>query len=218
MEIKFIKLDPFDARCTDRDRFAISQGVEVLRQDPPSCRNINTYNIPCEICGDMIHKTAYSPKRTYICQYCRGKIKKKTAPVIPEVVETKKEKQFKKAVEKIKFQVRNFSQYETAIRIAEQKCECYGSIPETMVAIELIRLGYSIIPQQKISKYKVDFAIPKQKLIIEVDGSLYHKEITEREAVIQFNIGLDWKIIHIPAERIEKQINKLDAVIKALSD
>ena len=216
--MRYVKLDPFDDRCTDRDRYAISQGVEVLRSDPPSGRNINTYNIPCEICGSMIHKTAYSPKRSYVCHYCKGKIKKKEKAVILDTGETKKEIQFKKAVEKIRSQVRDFSQYENAIRIAEQRCELHGSIPETMVAIELIHLGYSIIPQQKISRYKVDFAIPKQKLIVEVDGSLYHKEITEREAAIQFNIGLDWKIIHIPAERIEKKIQKLNAVIKALSE
>lgn len=220
MEYKFVELDPYDIRCSEYDRMAISRGVSVLAKVPDDhcARRINWYNIPCKICGEKILKTQYSLKRTYICKYCKDKIKKKSAPVIPDDVETRKERQYKKAVERIKAQVRDFSKYENAVRIAEQRCECYGSIPEAMVAIELIRLGYSIIPQQKISKYKVDFAIPKEKLIIEVDGSLYHKGITEREAVIQFNIGLDWKIIHIPAERIEKKIYKLNQLIKALSN
>ena len=220
MEYQYIELSPNDTRCSERDRIAIRQGVSVVRRLPESasCRNINLYNIPCEICGEKILKTAYSLKRTYICKYCRSKIEKKETPSIPEGTETRKERQFKKAVDRIHSQVKDFAKYENAIRIAEQKCECYGSIPEAMVAIELIRLGYSIIPQQKITKYKVDFAIPKEKLIIEVDGSVFHKEITEREAVIQFNIGLDWKIIHIPAERIEKKIYKLNEVIEALSN
>lgn len=87
-----------------------------------------------------------------------------------------------------------------------------------MVAIELLRLGYSIIPQQKIKKYKVDFAIPKEKIIIEVDGSLYHKDVYkgEREAIIQLSLGLDWKIIHVPAEKIAENITKLKQVIEVL--
>lgn len=218
MEYRYIALDLNDVRCSDVDRIAINRGIVVLRREPSdSGRNINLYDIPCEICGDKIRKTAFSLKRTYVCKYCKSKVKKKAAPVVSDIVETKKEKQFKKAVEKIRSQVQDFSKYENAIRIAEQRCELYGSVPETMVSIELIRLGYSIIPQQKIGKYKVDFAIPKEKLIVEVDGAVFHQKTTDREAIIQFSVGLDWKIIHIPAERIEQKIYKLDEVIKALS-
>lgn len=133
-------------------------------------------------------------------------------------MKTPKEKQFDKAVNKIKKQVFDFSLYEKAIKIAEIRQELYGSIPEAMVAIELLRLGYSIIPQQKIKKYKVDFAIPKEKIIIEVDGSLYHKDVYkgEREAIIQLSLGLDWKIIHVPAEKIAENITKLKQVIEVL--
>ena len=135
-----------------------------------------------------------------------------------EAIECLKEKQFDKAVNKIKKQVFDFSLYEKAIKIAEIRQELYGSIPEAMVAIELLRLGYSIIPQQKIKKYKVDFAIPKEKIIIEVDGSLYHKDVYkgEREAIIQLSLGLDWKIIHVPAEKIAENITKLKQVIEVL--
>lgn len=91
----------------------------------------------------------------------------------------------------------------------------YGSIPEAMVAIELLRLGYRIIPQQKVKKYKVDFAIPKEKIVIEVDGYVYHKDSYkgDREAIIQLALGLDWKIIHIPAELIAEDITKLKSAI-----
>ena len=88
-----------------------------------------------------------------------------------------------------------------------------------MVAIELLKLGYSIIPQQKVTKYKVDFAIPKQKIVIEVDGSLYHKERYGggREATIQLALGMDWRIIHIPAELIAEDIQKLKTIIDTFS-
>lgn len=131
-------------------------------------------------------------------------------------LQTPKEKQFDNAVESIRKQVNNFDAYKKPIELARTKAELYGSIPETMVAVELLKLGYHIVPQQKIGKYRVDFAIPKDKLVIEVDGYVYHRDNYkgEREAIIQLSLGLDWKIIHIPAERIRKDIAKLKQVIE----
>lgn len=176
------------------------------------------YHIPCEICGRIIRRTQYSRKRTYVCDYCKGLIQKKKRASIPkelENVETKKEKQFNRAVEEIKSQVADFEKYENAIKIAKTRAELYGSIPEAMVAIELLKLKYKIIPQQKIKNYKVDFAIPSQKIVIEVDGEIYHKDRYkgDREAIIQLSLGMDWKIIHIPAELIRNDITKLKDAI-----
>lgn len=185
--------------------------------------NSREYYIPCELCGREIYRTQYSRKRTYLCDYCKGLIKKKQKYVMPKElaeVETRREKQFNHAVEKIEKQVKDFSKYENAIKIAKTRAELYGSIPEAMVAIELLKLKYKIIPQQKIKKYKVDFVLPTQKIVIEVDGSIFHKNIynSEREAIIQMSLGLDWKIIHIPAEKIAENITKLQEIIVKLDD
>lgn len=176
------------------------------------------YKIPCEVCGKAVIKTQYRRNVNYLCDYCKGLIRKKESLAISDETlskETKKEKQFRHAVEKIQSQVKDFDRYEKAIKAAKTRAELYGSIPETMVAIELLKLGYKIIPQQKIGNYKVDFAIPKQKLVIEVDGSLYHKDAHkgDREAIIQLSLGTDWKIIHIPAELIAEDIVKLKNAI-----
>lgn len=130
-------------------------------------------------------------------------------------VETKWEKRFNSAVENISKQVRNFDDYEDAIRLARTRLNDYDSIPEAMVAIELVRLGHSVIPQQKIGRYKVDFALKDIKTIVEIDGELYHKNIhkNDREATIQLCLGFDWKIIHIPASLISKDIQKLEKII-----
>ena len=76
-----------------------------------------------------------------------------------------------------------------------------------MAAIVLIYSGYSIIPQQRVGALTVDFCLSKQKIIIEVDGSLYHnsrEKSLQRDARIQAMLGHDWEIIHLPAEGIEK--------------
>lgn len=181
------------------------------------------YRIPCEICGEKIRRTQYSRKRNYICDYCKGVIKKKQKAKIPEElqdVKTKKELQFDKAIKEIEQQSKCYDEYKKSIEIARKRLELYGSIPETMVAIELIKNGYSIIPQQKIGRYKVDFLIPKEKIVVEVDGEIFHaKERNEdREATIQISLGFDWKIIHIPAEKIRKDISKTDIIIKRLQE
>lgn len=179
------------------------------------------YHVPCALCGEEVIRKAYRGKDNCICPYCKFKEKKKTKEVKHKAilqVKTKEEIRFEKAVKEIEKQAKNIQDYEKAIDIAKTRLEMYGSIPEAMVAIELIRLKYSIIPQQKIKSYRVDFAIPKEKIVIEVDGVVYHHKLTEREAEIQFALGLDWKIIHIPAELIRKDIRKLGKVIQSIKN
>lgn len=84
------------------------------------------YYIPCEMCGEKIKRTQYSRKRNYICDYCKGLLKKKEKIVISKEIisaETKAEKRFKKAVEEIKNQVKNIEDYKNAIDIAKTKTE-----------------------------------------------------------------------------------------------
>lgn len=177
-----------------------------------------TYYIPCEICGRKIRRTQYSRKRTYICDYCKGLIKEKEKPTIPEGT-TKHELRFEKAIEKIRSSVEDFKSYDRAIKIAKTRCESYGSIPEAMAAIELLKNGFKIVPQQKIGKFRVDFAIPSIKLILEIDGKIYHKDKQKeayRDYYIYTKLGMEWKIIHYPAEYIENGINKLVPYIESV--
>lgn len=178
------------------------------------------YKCNCERCGKTVVRINLRRDSLILCEYCQKAIAKKKKMLEIDQTETKCERRFKQAVKNIKSQVNSFSDYESAINIAKTKCECYGSIPEAMVAIELIKLKYSIIPQQKISKYKVDFALPKQKMILEVDGTAFHKNKYngDREAIIQLALGTDWKIIHINAELIAKDIKKLKEYMIKASD
>lgn len=177
------------------------------------------YKIPCAKCGTITERKVYSSDKVYLCDYCKKhKAKKKKAFEEQEYnALTKRERQFEKAITELYSQTKDQQEYEGAITIARKRVECYGSIPEAMVAVELIWLGYSIIPQQPIGKYHVDFCIPKEKIVIEVDGQLYHQKKYggEREAFIQMSLGLEWLIIHIPAEKIRGNIKVLDEIITA---
>lgn len=188
-----------------------------------SWRSRYIFHVPCESCGRILKKTQYSHTRQYLCDYCKGKVKQKEKAIDLEImneITTPAERQFEKALDRIERTVGSLDGYEKAIKAARNVCEKFGSIPETMVAIELLKLGYRIIPQQKVGKYRVDFAIPKEKLVIEVDGKLYHtkKFGGNREAAIQVSLGMDWKIIHIPAEEISRHIDKLQECINKLAN
>lgn len=176
------------------------------------------YMIPCEICGEKIARTQYSRKRNYICKYCNGAIKKKEEILLNHLdgAETIAEKRINKALDNIAKQVENITEYEKAFKLAMTRAEKYGSVPEAMVAIELLKNNYKIIPQQKVGKYRVDFALPDIKTVIEVDGDIFHRNNRngDREGTIQLSLGLDWKIVHIPAELISKDIRKLDKLIE----
>jgi very-short-patch-repair endonuclease len=181
------------------------------------------YYVPCQNCGKIHGRRKYTGKEIYLCPACLElKHAKQRAEVealalsMPDA-ETKEEKRYRSAVEAIEKQVGSLKGYEKAVDICRKATYKYGSIPEAMLAIELIRKGYRIIPQQKVGKYRVDFALPNEKLIIEVDGSLYHankqKEL-EREASINYAIGLDWRFIHIPAESISKDVRRVVRLLK----
>lgn len=174
--------------------------------------------IPCDICGEMMETLTYGRSRKYVCAKCqdrRAHHNKEVEKAWFDVIEEKGEARFNKALDRIERQVKDFSKYEKAVRLARTRQDRYGSVPEAMVAVELLHLGYSIIPQQKVDRYRVDFYIPKQKIVIEVDGSVFHRDEYrgDREARIQMALGLDATIIHVPAELIAKDIKKLKKVI-----
>ena len=169
-------------------------------------RGTEIFVVPCSFCGAKILRKTYGRNAKYICDACRigqkedKKVeqKKRDAFVnqLYETITTKEEQRFNKAVDAIAKQVRNFDSYEKDIEIARRGQFKYGSVPEAMTAIYL----------------------PKNKMVIEVDGSLYHQDMFkgDREATIQFSLGLDVKIIHVPAEAVSKNIHIINRILRKL--
>lgn len=175
------------------------------------------YLVPCEKCGKKIKRVSYGRNATYICDACRCSTQKKKEVIANawlDEIETKGEHRFNQALDEIQKQVSDFSEYSKAVELARRGAEKYGSVPEAMVAVELLRLHHSIIPQQKIGCYRVDFYLPKIKMIIEVDGGIWHSKKNTRDAELQLILGLDTMILHVPAELIRSDIQKLSALIE----
>lgn len=202
------------------DIYAERDGIEVETIDTPRRGKLKIYHIPCAKCGRIVDRRVYNGDKAYYCDVCKNNLVKKEKALEHELLDmvlSKGEQRFLRAKEKLLKQVKNPDAYANAIRIANTRADYYGSIPEAMVAIELVKLGYSIIPQQKVGRYTVDFAIPKEKIVVEVDGGLYHRDLDpDRDNYIKLCLGLDWEIIHVPAEWISKDIRRVSKVMQAV--
>lgn len=202
------------------DIYAERDGIAVEVIHVPRRGNLKIYHVPCAKCGRIIDLRIYNGDKAYYCDICKHSLQEKEKALEHELLDeilSKGEQRFLKAKDKLLKQVKIPETYAKAIKLAETRADYYGSIPEAMVAIELIKLGYSIIPQQKIGRYKVDFALPNEKLIIEIDGGLYHKDVnSDRDNYIKLCIGLDWEIVHVPAEWVSKDIRRLRKVINEI--
>ena len=184
------------------DEWAEADGVQKYR---------GFFYPKCSVCEDeYVRIRFYRPHQIYVCDKCKTIIKKLRFEKHNEPdVREKIEKRFDTAVEKLRKQGCNRS-WDKAIEVARTRIEKYGSVPEAMMAIALIHYRYKIIPQQKVGQYIVDFAIPKEQIVVEVDGKPYHKDYSkeaDRDEKIMLMLGVGWDVMHVPAEAVEKDIN-----------
>lgn len=172
------------------------------------------YSVPCDVCGKHINTTRYNTAKIYRCYTCENK----------RAVDNNKIK--KLAIERVEFEESQESgvdydhyhrfesavwnlepKYLFAIQEAEKFRDKFGSVPEVLACVELLYIGARVIPQQKVGSYSVDFCLPDEKVVIEIDGSLYHANKDKeyrRDLVLMNALGSNWEIKHIPAESVKK--------------
>ena len=90
-----------------------------------------------------------------------------------------------------------------------------------MTALELIRRNVKINHQVEFGIYRVDFLLPEEKIVLEVDGTIFHTEKTKerediRDSLIILNLGPEWEIIRITDELINQNIRRLLPAIRAI--
>ena len=87
--------------------------------------------------------------------------------------------------------------------------------------MELIRRKDKAHHQVKVYNYVVDFVLPEMKVILEIDGKLYHgKEKkqyeTIRDELICEKFGEEWELIRIDTENINTNVTRLLSAINAV--
>lgn len=89
---------------------------------------------------------------------------------------------------------------------------------EEKVYNALKRYGVYLIPQHKIGKYRVDFALPNRRIAIECDGKEWHKDKTKDTLRDTYLFEKGWIVYRFEGWRIEYKLRDVINEILSLVD
>ncbi len=165
------------------------------------------HRIPCMDCGRTIVRNLSANRSR--CKRCKAKVRTGKTQLNPEL----RRKRFGAAVEILTRQY-SFDEYAKPLSTISRKLyqpQWWDSASEIVVAAELLRLGHKLNPQKKVSGHKVDFFIPGENLLIEVDGDRYHSDAKARIRDRYFDaraILEGYKVVRIPANAAFRDVRK----------
>ncbi|MCW6662755.1 DUF559 domain-containing protein [Aerococcaceae bacterium NML190073] len=176
------------------------------------------YFPPCHVCGSAVPSWNYMRGVKYTCPDC----KKFLAEIaVQQKGENQKDRKYREAIKRIG-KVARLEPYEFAMKqVSSQlnKPGWYQSTEEIMVALELIRRNVTAYHQVKVLGCCVDFMLPQFKVVLEIDGTIFHskeKKPSEalRDELICQALGDGWQVIRIRTENINTNVTKLIPAIK----
>ena len=179
----------------------------------------------CYLCGVEIATYNYKSGVKYKCASCKKIVA--SAQKEQRRIENYEpgERQIANAVKKIGGHT-DIRRYKKAIlKVADEvhNGSIYDSVPEVMVAIELTRGEIAYRPQVRLGAYTADFLLDDYKVVLEIDGVLYHTNKTReheelRDGLIILALGVEWQVIRITDEMVNENITRLipaiDKVLK----
>lgn len=185
-------------------------GVKRIERDS----QYNRYIVPCAVCGKPVKSKKFGTNIVIRCDSCitkEAKVKydfKKLVKKNSEKVTAKESGIDYEHYHRFESAVESFGvEYYYAIQQASKVVKKFDSIPEVIACIELLHIGARVIPHQKVGSFTVDFCLPDEKVVIEIDGLLYHKDADKeyrRDYALKNMLGDNWVIKHIPAEAVKK--------------
>lgn len=172
------------------------------------------YEVPCVVCGRPVGMRNFSTNRVVKCRFCKKEIAKRRnakmqaareelLSILADDFETDSQhlNRFEKGSAKFN------GTYSQSIELARKAIDKFDSIPEVIACIELLYIGARVIVHQPVGDFTVDFCLPDERVVIEIDGSLYHKDKAKqdiRDHAITYMLDGDWLIRHIPADVVTK--------------
>ena len=184
--------------------------------------------VKCWICGspDVIgHLTVkngsfveaqHQERWRCYCKECKEKVEAQANAVKAEYVRLKKEVMFENAIETLEGQNMNIYDYKAAIdkahKYVEKNLDKFDSSYEIIAAIILIHNGVKFEPQASVGRYRVDFLLPEELVVLEIDGERHKNRKcydSERDKFIHEQLGEDYEIIRIETELLQKNAKEL---------
>lgn len=160
--------------------------------------------IVCVMCGKEYEIS--NSKDSYLCLECTEKINLiKKLEMVDKAKIMLEKKRGKCRSLKPKIDVSNFA--DKVKKRVSDGTDAFSSVPETAVAIQMQKIGLEYETQKEIAGKRVDFYIPEIKVILEIDGEIYHTDDGKtflRDRKIMSEIGESWEIVHIDAKDVPK--------------
>ena len=170
------------------------------------------YYVPCVVCGKPVGTHSFSTEKIIKCSFCKNDIARKRKAKIDAAREellgiladdlgTDYEhlKRFEQGASKFG------DAYADNIETARKAIDKFDSVPEVVACIELLHIGVRVIAHQKVGDFTVDFCLPDDRIVVEVDGSIYHADEAKeqmRDYAIMHMLGDGWEVRHIPSDAI----------------
>lgn len=202
---------------------AVEDGIR--HTDDPN--GLNWYYPICHVCNmNEVPTWMYRRGVKYTCDIC--KLKENLEDKKSKVTEDwdTKEKKYANAVKRMQAVCSHWDAYSNACEKIHKKLHTNGwfqSTEEIMVAIELVQKNVKARHQVQFGRYRVDFVLPDEKILLEVDGKMYHNESTKKKEIIRdnlilINLGPSWEMIRIGDDMINENISRLVGAVRKLKE
>lgn len=159
------------------------------------------------------------------CKKCKAEIEDENASIKAEYVRLKKEVMFENAIETLEGQSLNLYDYKEAIEAIHDYIRSnpdkFDSSYEVIAAIVLIHNRVQCKPQAAIGRYRVDFMLPDEYVILEIDGERHKNNKyrdSERDKAIKEELGEFWEIIRIDTDLIKTNAKELVKAIRKICE
>lgn len=159
------------------------------------------------------------------CRDCKKKTETEYDALKEEYVRLKKEVMFENAIETLEGQSINIYDYREAIDAVHDYIRSnpdkFDSSYEVIAAIVLIQNKVQCKPQAAIGRYRVDFMLPDEYVILEIDGERHKNNKyrdSERDRAIKEELGESWEIIRIDTELLKTNAKELVRAIRKICE
>lgn len=179
----------------------------------------------CDMCGEDFKSTLSVMQRQF-CPSCMEKHLNEHERLVKEYAALKIKIMHETAIRKLEKSHGGFCMrdlYDSIKAVEEMESispDSFLSADEIITAILLYDQGFFFKINHKILAYKVDFFLPDEKIVLEVDGYAHdlkgHRtKDGKRDVDIRKELGYEWEIVRIPTKYIEKEPMKVcDAMLE----
>lgn len=159
------------------------------------------------------------------CEKCHAEATKEMRETRAELARLKKRVMFENAMQTLEGQAIDMYELREAIDAVEgflqENPDSFDSAPEIVAAVILIHNRVRCKPQYKVGGYLVDFLLPDEMVVLEIDGERHKTRKaydSKRDKRIKQILGPDWEVIRISTDYIEQNAKQLVTAIRKVCE